>query len=98
MLSVGDCIAVFRRFHQKLLCPTLVYFVAILLNEANDITLPMVGFISQEYIRQFAILAIVGDAASADMQSVYQFLSAVHSLASQVEHTFMVPHIQVINQ
>ena len=98
MLSVGDCIAVFRRFRQKLLCPTFVNFVAILLNEANDITLPMVGFVSKEYIRQFAILAVVGDAASADMQSVYQFLGAVHPFTSQVEYSFMVPHIHVIHQ
>ena len=70
MLSAGDSIALFRRSRQKLLCPTLVYFVTILLNEANDITLPMVGFVSQKYIRQFTILAVVGDAASADIQSV----------------------------
>ena len=98
MLSVGDCIAVFYRFRQKLLCPTLVNFVAILLNEANDITLPMVGFVSKEYIRQFAILAVVGDAASADMQSVYQFLGAVHPFTSKIEYSFVVTHIHVIHQ
>ena len=82
MLSVGDRIAVFRRFRQKLLCPSFIEFVTILLNEANDITLSMVGFVSQEYIRQFTILAVVGDAASADMQSVYQFLSTIHPFTS----------------
>ena len=98
MLSVGDCIAVFYRFRQKLLCPTLVNFVAILLNEANDITLPMVGFISQKYIRKFSIPAVVSDAASADVQSVYQFLGTVHSFTSQVENSFVVAHIHVIHQ
>ena len=70
MLSVGDSIAVFCCFSQEFLCPSFIEFVTILLNEANDITLPMVGFVSQKYIRQFTILAVVGDAASADMQSV----------------------------
>ena len=98
MLSVGDHIAGFRRFRQEFLCPTLINLVAILLNKANDITLPMVGFVSQEYIRQFAVLAVVGDATSADMKSVYQFLSAVHPFTSKIEYSFVVTHVHVVHQ
>lgn len=98
MLSAGDRIALFRRSRQKLLCPSLVNFVAIFLNEANDITLSMVGFVSQKYIRQFAILTIVGDAASADMQSVYQFLSTIHPFTSKIEYSFVVAHVHVVHQ
>lgn len=98
MLSVGDTFAVFCCFNQEFLCPSFIELVTILLNEANDMTLPMVGFVSQEYIRQFTILAVVGDATPADMQSVYQILSTVHPFTSQVEYPFMVTHIHVIHQ
>ena len=98
MLSVGEYIAVFRCLSQELFSPTLIEFVTILLYESDYVTLPMIRLVPQQDIGQFTALAIVGDAASADMQPVYQLLSAVHPFTSQVEHAFMVPHIQVINQ
>lgn len=97
MLSVGENIAVSRCLSQELFCPTLIKFVTILLNEADDITLTMVSLVSQQNILQFTAFAVVGDATSADVQPVYQFLGAVHPFTSQVKNALMMPHIQVID-
>ena len=97
MLSVGEYIAVSRCLSQKLFSPTLIEFITVLLNEADDITLTMVCLVSQQDILQFTVFAVVRDAASADVQSVYQFLGAVHPFTSQVKNAIMMPHIQVID-
>ena len=97
MLSVGENIAVSHCLSQELFSPTLIEFVTIFLNEADDITLTMVCLVSQQDILQFTVFAVVSDTASADVQPVYQFLGTVHPFASQVKNALMMPHVQVID-